>query len=319
MGLALVGGMGAATVYDEEPGGYEYADSGDPDVLYRRARALAARRAHLWSELFRYLMVSLLLLVFVTPIGWIVACLWGFSLWKRYSRLELIPRLEDRWTREALERQRSYHTYRRHRHHPHRKRLRPSHEHTGTSAESEPDPEREARSLVSRMGDDPRSALNRKQAREALEDLAREEGSARQEPTVSMARLLDRAIARVRSRLTSAGGTLRSRYDSAGYVCGNPAELERVLVNLLRHQLGALEKSATARRLLEVHLGENLAGTRVWIRIRHDGPPLEPEGLYKLLDDGPLESAEIDDGDLILTFDKRGATEAAGGAKPELI
>jgi len=52
--------------------------------------------------------------------------------------------------------------------------------------------------------------------------------------------------------------------------------LRRVVINLVGNALDALNGTAVASPRVEIEAGENLAGTEVWLRVRDNGPGIEP-------------------------------------------
>jgi signal transduction histidine kinase len=55
-----------------------------------------------------------------------------------------------------------------------------------------------------------------------------------------------------------------------------------VLINLIGNALDALDGSDVIDPTIEVMLGENLAGTECWVRVRDNGPGIDPETLGKI-------------------------------------
>jgi two-component system sensor histidine kinase FlrB len=54
------------------------------------------------------------------------------------------------------------------------------------------------------------------------------------------------------------------------------------LINLVNNALDALEESETPNSVISVMVGENLAGTEVWVRVRDNGPGIDPNVLDKV-------------------------------------
>jgi signal transduction histidine kinase len=63
---------------------------------------------------------------------------------------------------------------------------------------------------------------------------------------------------------------------------GDSEKLRRVIINLLSNALDALLESETPRPRIEIETGENLAGTEVWLRVRDNGPGIDPERLQEI-------------------------------------
>ena len=260
--LALSRGMHASRHWDEgTDGGFEGRVARHRRV-YRRARARAARRNAFWDEFIRYCAITLLLIWIVRPIGILVAICWGLRLWRRYARLEVAPTLREHWTERELDRT------------PQRPRRR--------RAYATPDVPSEARELLERVGDDPDSSANLQLARAALADAGRatdteatdtEDEAAVQAPRdeVNVADVLEQTLADLRERMERAGVGLSVEFDSAGRIRADAAQLRAAFADLLSSALASLETSTTRQPRLEVEMGENLARTQVWVRIRHNG------------------------------------------------
>jgi signal transduction histidine kinase len=50
-----------------------------------------------------------------------------------------------------------------------------------------------------------------------------------------------------------------------------------VVINLVSNALDSLEAAGVAQPRVEVSTGESLAGTEVWLKVRDNGPGIEPE------------------------------------------
>ncbi len=233
------------------------------DQAYRRAQAYAARRTAFWEEFVRYLGITLLLLWIVRPVGAIVAICWGIKLWSRYSRLHVAPRLREHLTERELERQ-AQRTPRRHARH---RAGRGAIEHS------------EAHELLERVGDDPGSSANLQLAQEALADAERFSGSdsssaeapAAAGTAINVADVLDQTLEKQRERLERAGIGLSVEFDSVGRIRADARQLATAFREVLESAIDSLEASQTPQPRIEVEMGENLARTQVWVRIRHNG------------------------------------------------
>ncbi len=75
---------------------------------------------------------------------------------------------------------------------------------------------------------------------------------------------------------------LELQLDTRGWMRGDAEQMRRVLVNLVANALDALEHSQTPVPRLQVTAGENLAGTRVWVRVRDNGDGIRQEILGKV-------------------------------------
>ncbi len=150
-----------------------------------------------------------------------------------------------------------------------------------------------AKSLLQQMGEDPASSENVEYAQVALEELDRVERSishllryAREEDMavepIRLSEVLDGALESFRERLAKAGVEVRPTLDADGEMEGDPEKLRRVLINLIGNALDAFEESGTQNPRLEVGLGENLAGSEVWLRLKDNGPGVDEETQTKM-------------------------------------
>jgi signal transduction histidine kinase len=143
------------------------------------------------------------------------------------------------------------------------------------------------------MEEDPTAAENVEYARVALEELHRVERSvshllrfAREEEMgardVRMADVIDSALETFRERIARSGIELVRRQDGEGALRGDPEQLRRVIINLIGNAIDALEESGTKDPRIELAMGENLAGTQVWVRVKDNGPGIDREALQKM-------------------------------------
>jgi two-component system sensor histidine kinase HydH len=150
-----------------------------------------------------------------------------------------------------------------------------------------------AKSLVQQMGEDPRAGENIEYAKVALEELDRVEKSvshllkfAREEEVrvsdMTMSDVIEAALDTFQDRIVALDVEILKDLDSRGAMRGDPEKLRRVIINLFSNALDALEQSATVGPRVEIQAGENLAGTEVWVRIRDNGPGMEPEKVEKI-------------------------------------
>jgi signal transduction histidine kinase len=97
---------------------------------------------------------------------------------------------------------------------------------------------------------------------------------------VALADLIDSALASFGDRLERQKVDLRRDTRDAGSVQGDPEKLRRVVINLVGNALEALDGHPAPR--LELQAGENLAGTEAWVRVRDNGPGIDPERLERI-------------------------------------
>ena len=70
----------------------------------------------------------------------------------------------------------------------------------------------------------------------------------------------------------------------AGPLRGDPEKLRRVVINLVSNALDAFAEAHTENPVLQVQAGENLAGTEVWVRVRDNGPGIDPDAAARIFD-----------------------------------
>jgi len=150
-----------------------------------------------------------------------------------------------------------------------------------------------AKSLVQQMGEDPRAGENIEYAKVALEELDRVERSvshllkfAREEEVrmsdMTMSDVIEAALETFQDRIEALHVEIRKELDGRGSMRGDPEKLRRVIINLFGNALDALEQASTPQPRVEIQAGENLAGSEVWVRIRDNGPGMDPEKVEKI-------------------------------------
>lgn len=152
-----------------------------------------------------------------------------------------------------------------------------------------------AKSLVQQMGEDPGAAENVNYAQVALQELERVERSiahllkfAREEELKLASTRLDEiatsALATLRDRMRDLGVKLETDYAGAGALVGDAEQLRRVVINLASNALDAMRDAKTPAARLHVSVGESLAGTEAWLRVRDNGPGIPAEHQPRLFD-----------------------------------
>jgi signal transduction histidine kinase len=150
-----------------------------------------------------------------------------------------------------------------------------------------------AKSLVQQMGEDPVSSDNVQYASVALEELDRVERSishllryARDEEihfdAFDMEDVIHSTVESFRDRMDLLQVELELQLDTPGRMRGDPERMRRVVVNLVGNALDALEQSDTPVPRLRIMVGENLAGTEVWLRVLDNGPGIHPDVIDKI-------------------------------------
>jgi len=278
----------------EEP---ELAEEQPPltpeERAYRRARLVAEQKTELASQALPLLLITALLLLFhLWPVALFVLVFWGRRPAKRAYRLFLEPKLRERFIETEVEKQVQATLSQE------RRVLEGEHAHSmqqlsASIAHEIRNPITAAKSLVQQMEEDPTSRENVEYARVALEELQRVERSvshllrfARDEEMgiadVRMSEVLDSALETFSDRLERSGIALERHIDREGALRGDAEKLRRVMINLVGNAIDALAEGGVQDPRIEVAMGENLAGTEVWVRVKDNGPGIDAEARRKL-------------------------------------
>jgi two-component system sensor histidine kinase HydH len=247
----------------------------------------AERKLRLTADLLKFGLVTLLLLIFLPPVGFVVFFAWGLALAPRLYRHWVEPRLRERFVREEVEQQVQASLSRE------RRALEGEHARSlerlsASIAHEIRNPITAAKSLVQQMEEDPTASQNVEYARVALEELERVERSvshllrfARDEELrfteLRLADVVESALETFRDRLARSGIALEKRLDGEGALRGDAEKLRRVAINLLANAVESLEGARVPEPRIAVELGENLAGNEVWLRVSDNGPGIAPE------------------------------------------
>ena len=129
--------------------------------------------------------------------------------------------------------------------------------------------------------------------------------------SIELSDVIDSALETFRDRLERLAVDVQREIDTDGAMRGDREKLRRVLINLLGNALDALEESDTAHPTIEITAGENLAGTEDWIRIRDNGPGMDPESLHKIF--SPFYTSKTNGTGLGLAISKK-VVDAHGGS-----
>ena len=139
----------------------------------------------------------------------------------------------------------------------------------------------------------PAASENVEYARIALDELRRVERSvshllrfAREEEgqraVLHMSDIVESALECFRERALRLGIGIERSIDCRGTMLGDAEQLRRVVINLVGNAMDALDGAATADPRIELHMGENLAGSEVWLQIRDNGPGIDADALAKM-------------------------------------
>lgn len=272
----------------------------DPSLLteeeraYREARRRADSKVRLAREAARAAMITLPLLIFIPFVGVITAVVFGMKIGKRAFRLFYEPDLRERFLRDEV--QRRVHTDVR----SERQSLEGEHHRSleqlsASIAHEIRNPITAAKSLIQQMTENPGAEDHAEYARVAVGELERVERSishllrfGREEDTqiqaIAMEDILESAIETFRDRVGRSGIEMTRHYDATGHLEGDPEQLRRVAINLISNAMDALESADIEAPRIDVAMGENLAGSEVWLRIEDNGPGMRHEIQEQIFD-----------------------------------
>ena len=222
----------------------------------------------------------------------IVGLAWGIGLASHFFQAIVAPELRRKWLGSEVDAQvaRSVTKERRA---LEGENLRSLEELSASIAHEIRNPITAAKSLVQQLGEDPTSTDNVEYAQVALQELDRVERSishllryAREEAMdvreIQLGEVLESALDTLRERINGSGVKLVVELDCEGWMEGDPEKLRRVLINLVGNALDAFEEVGARDPNLEVTLGENLAGTEVWVRIKDNAGGMDADTQKKI-------------------------------------
>ena len=315
----------------------------DDERAYRAARRLADEKVALSRELVRAGLITVPLLLFVFPAGVIAAIVFGMKLGRRAFRVFYEPQLHARFLQEEVHRRvrTNVSEERRNLEGEHHRSLEQL---SASIAHEIRNPVTAAKSLVQQLGEDVGGVDQEEFARVAVAELERVERSithllryAREEETrlaaVAMEDVLESAVETFRDRAERSGVEMVRQYDDAGALEGDAEQLRRVVINLITNAMDALEECGVAKPRVGVSMGENLAGTEIWVRIQDNARGIDEETRERIFDpfytsrengtglglalcrkivDGhhgtiEVDSVEGEGTEFVLTFPRRGA------------
>jgi signal transduction histidine kinase len=300
---------------------YDLGDLSDRESALRDARQMAERKTEIAGKALRFLGISLLLLIFVPPVGMIMLVVCGIKFGRQIYKLEVEPRLRERFVEQEVEKQ--VHASLSHQ----RRALEGEHARSleqlsASIAHEIRNPITAAKSLVQQMGETPDAAENVEYAQIALDELRRVERSvshllrfAREEESeravLHMADVVESALESFRERAERLGIRLERHFDCEGTMLGDAEQLRRVVINLVGNAMDAVDGAATADPRVEVHMGENLAGSEVWLQIRDNGPGIDGTARAKMWN--PFFTSKVEGTGLGLAICRK-IVEAHGGS-----
>ncbi len=258
------------------------------EQAYREARRRAENKLKFVQHFVSYFFVCVFLL-FLTGrfVATMVALGWGIGLASHFFQAIIAPDLRRKWVSSEVDRQvaRTVSVERRA---AEDEKLRSLEELSASIAHEIRNPITAAKSLVQQMGEDPASMENVEYAGVALEELDRVERSishllryAREEEMAArpilLSEVIDAALDSIKDRLDALGVEVRREQDTEGEMVGDPEKLRRVLINLIGNAIDAFDDAETPSPELEIAIGENLAGSEVWLRVKDNGPGIDAE------------------------------------------
>ena len=265
-------------------------------IAYRRAqkRANAMMRVVIHALVWAFTLATVLVATRSFRVMFIVAFAWGIGLAIHTFVALVAPQMRQRWVEREVGRQ-----VRQDVSHERRvtadRHVRSLEQLSASIAHEIRNPITAAKSLVQQMGEDPVAAQNIDYAKVALGELDRVERSishllryARDEELhVSELRLvdvLDSSLDTFRDRISRCAVTVKREVDTAGVRRGDEEKLRRGIINLIGNALDALEEFDVPNGCIEIGLGENLAGSEIWLSVRDNGPGIEDDTLSNIFD-----------------------------------
>ena len=260
---------------------------------YAKAHRIADQRLKVWRDALKFGLLSIPFFVFgLSWVGFILIAVGTFRAGRRYYRVAVEPQLRERFVEEEVNKQvrESVTEERQHLAGEHAQTLEQL---SASIAHEIRNPITAAKSLVQQMAENPQANDNLEYAQVALGELERVERSishllrfARDEAMrttrVCMADVIDSALETFRDRAARVGVEIVRRVDSEGWLVGDPELLRRVVINLGGNAIDSLEAAGVDNPRVEVELGENLAGSEVWMRVRDNGEGIDAETLDKI-------------------------------------
>jgi len=287
---------------------------------YRLARRRANAKLRFLTHLLFYLSVCAFLSIVSPRWALITAFGWGIGVAIHYFFVMVAPGLRQRLIETEVRREVDAGMTRA-RQNLENRHARSLEQLSAAIAHEIRNPISAAKSLVQQMGEDPSSGESVGYANVALAELDRVERSishllryAREEELdlapIRLRDVVESSLEAFRDRASRSGVALTQEFDSDAQMMGDAEKLRRVLINLVGNALDALEESATPAPAISVAVGENLAGTEVWVRVRDNGPGIDPSILEKVF--SPFYTSKENGTGLGLAISKK-LVEAHGG------
>lgn len=293
------------------------ARSTNTGELAKRAGSRASHVIAFLAHAIAWAMVSLLITVTAGFFpGFVTALAWGVGLAIHGFFAVVAPELRRAWTARELAATAG----------DERRMLEGRHQRSleqlsASIAHEIRNPITAAKSLLQQMHEDPASADNAEYARVAIGELDRVERSvshllryARDEDLtleeVELGDVVTTALEGLLTRIGNSRARVERDLDFDTRCRADRDKLRRVIVNLVENALDALDASTAPDPHVRVSCGRNLAGSAVWIRVRDNGPGIEPERLAQVFD--PFHTSKASGTGLGLAITKK-LVEAHGG------
>jgi signal transduction histidine kinase len=292
------------------------------EQAYRAARKRANAKIGFMTHFITYAAVLALILVSSHNLRatFIVALSWGIGIAIHYFTAVVAPGLRTRMIHDEVGRSVAHGVTQE------RVATKTRHERSledlsASIAHEIANPVTAAKGLVQQMGEDPVAPENIEYASIALQELDRVERSishllryARDEEInfepFDMADVIESTLEGFRDRIDLLHVEVELQLDTPGSMFGDAERMRRVLVNLVGNALDALDQSDTPVPRLQISAGENLAGTEVWVRVRDNGPGINPDVIDKIFN--PFFSTKDKGTGLGLALSKK-VVDAHGG------
>ncbi len=264
------------------------------DAVRAEARRLAGHRVAFFGHALAWAGVGLLLLVVAGfRAAVIVALAWGIGLAAHGYFAVLAPRYRRMWTEEEVS-QRLAGAATPERLSTEERHARSLEELAASIAHEIRNPITAAKSLLQQITEDPSSADNPEYARVALDELDRVERSvshllryARDEEVrfeqVDLSDVVAAALGALSDRIAKSKARVERDADFEAKLRGDPEKLRRVVMNLVDNALDALDDAGDAADPhVRVSSGRSLAGDQVWLRVKDNGPGIDPALLPRI-------------------------------------
>ena len=266
----------------------------EEDRTYRAAQRLADRKVVLSRQVLRAALITVPLLIFFPVAGVLSLIYFGVGIGRKAFRLVYEPRLREKFLQEEVRRRvrTRVSSERRHLEGEHHRSLEQL---SASIAHEIRNPITAAKSLVQQIGEDPNGPDQVEYARVAVAELERVEKSishllrfAREEETqisaVVMEDVLESALETFRDRAARGAIKIIRKFDADGHLEGDAEQLRRVVINLVGNAIDALEEAHVDQPEIRVSMGENLAGTEVWIRVADNGLGIDDDVRDRIFD-----------------------------------